>query len=70
MAQHRGEQRQLRLDVVGLAIPAQERAQNERMPDVVQTGLTAERLPVQAGRTAELVEPPPHVVPAWSSSPA
>ena len=70
VAQHGGEQRQLRLDVVGLAIPAQQCAQDERMTDVVQTGLTAECFAVQAGRAAELVEPPPHVVPARSSSPA
>ena len=69
VAQHCGEQRQLRFDVVGLALPAQQRAQNERMADVVQTGLTPERFPVQAGRATELVEPSPHVVSTRSSSP-
>jgi len=44
--------------------------QNERMADIVQAGLTPERFPIQAGRAAELVKPPPHVVPTGSSAPA
>ena len=63
MAEHRGEQRQLRFDVGTLAIPAQQRAQHERMADVVQPGLAPERFPVQAGRVTELIEPSPDEVP-------
>ena len=44
VTEERREQRQLRLDVALLAIPAKQRAQHERMADVVNPGTTPERV--------------------------
>jgi hypothetical protein len=68
MAEHRGEQRQLRPDVTLVAIPAQERAQHKTVAEVVQAGRALERVPIKAGRAAKLIEPPPDEVPGQPSS--
>jgi hypothetical protein len=56
MPEERREQRQLRVDVVLFAIPAKQRAQHERMADVMYAGSAPERFPVKAGGAAEPIE--------------
>jgi len=56
MTEERRQQRQPRLDIDVLPIPADQRAQHERMADVMYAGLASERLTVQAVGPAEPVE--------------
>ena len=66
--EERGEQRQLRLDVALLAIPAQQRAQHEGMADVVHAGVAPERVAIKPRRAAQLIERFPGSLRAQSRS--
>ena len=56
MPKERGEQRQLRLNVDLVAIPAEQDAQHEAVTDVMNTGSAPERLAIETGRVAQPVE--------------
>ena len=56
MAQERGEQRQLRLNIGIVAIPAKQGAQHKHVAQIVHADLASERLAVKAAAAPDAVE--------------